>query len=293
MTSAAAGQTASNRFVQEVGCATAGDVLSCLRAKPASDIVAAQAKAGVRPSLGGTAFPIDPATAVPAGNFSRVPVLIGQVNNERSLFTFLSYDYLGNPVTAAQYEALVRSAYGANADRVLAEYPVNQFDSPGVAWTTVQDDAASAVRQTLYRSLSKFVPTYAYEFAESDTPQFASIYLLQQKSDVARDFPFGATHVDDLGYIWDYVGSTLPYDDDQLELSNQMIGYWSRFAATGDPNGAYSPQWHQYQAGDGIQMSLSACNTSPASAAPPAACSALTNGFAQEHNTAFWEGLTA
>jgi para-nitrobenzyl esterase len=293
MSSAAAGQTASTRFVQEVGCAAAADVLSCLRGKPASDIVAAQAKAGVRPSLGGSAFPTDPATAVPAGKFNRVPVLLGQVNNERSLFTFLSYDYLGKPLTAPQYEALVRSTYGTNADRVLAEYPVGKYDSPGVAWTMLQDDAASAVRQTLYRDLSKFVPTYAYEFSESDTPQFASIFLLQQKSDVARNFPFGATHVDDLGYIWDYVGSTLPYDDDQLELSNQMIGYWSRFAATGDPNGSYSPQWPSYRAGNGIQMSLSACNTAPASTATPAACSALTNGFAQEHNTAFWEALTA
>jgi para-nitrobenzyl esterase len=292
MVSTANGLAASAKFVQLIGCAAAGDVLGCLRNKPAADIVAAQAQAGVRPSLGGAAFPTDPAVAVPAGNFNRVPVLLGQVNNERALFTFLSYDFLGNPLTAAQYESLVRSTYGANAEKVLAEYPVSSFDSPDVAWTTVQNDAASATRQTLYGNLSKFVPTYAYEFSESDTPQFASIYLLQQKSEVARNFPFGATHVDDLGYIWDYVGSTMPYDDDQLELSNQMIRYWGQFAAAGDPNSSNTPGWPTYRADTGVLMSLLACDTSPASTQPPAACSSTTGGFAQEHNIAFWNGLT-
>lgn len=105
----------------------------------------------------------------------------------------------------------MRSTYSANADQVLAEYPVTSFDSPSSAWTKVQGDSTSATRQALFRNLSKFVPTYAYEFAESDTPQFTSIYLLQQENEVARNFPFGATHVDDLGYRWDYLGQTLPY----------------------------------------------------------------------------------
>jgi para-nitrobenzyl esterase len=35
-----------------------------------------------------------------------------------------------------------------------------------------------------------------------------------------------------------------------------------------------------------------ACDTSPASTQPPAACSSTTGGFAQEHNIAFWNGLT-
>src|SRR6185369_11597096 len=60
MSSQAAGQSGSALFVQEVGCATAADVLACLRAKPAADIIAAQLKAGVRPSVGGAAFPTDP-----------------------------------------------------------------------------------------------------------------------------------------------------------------------------------------------------------------------------------------
>jgi para-nitrobenzyl esterase len=293
MQSAADGDKSSLAFVQAAGCSSASDVLACLRGKPAAEILAAQQKAGVRPSVGGAAFPSDPAVAVPAGKFNRVPVLQGQVNNERALFTFQNYDYLGKPLTAPQYEGLVRSTYGANADKVLAEYPVGRFASPGVAWTTVQNDSASYTRQSLYGQLSRYVPTYAYEFAESDTPQFTSIYRIQQTNDAARKFPFGATHVDDLGYIWDYLGQTLPYSDDELELSNQMIRYWGRFAANGDPNGSSTPDWPKYSPQADAMMSLSACDTSPATGRAPAACSKVTNQFGAEHRTTFWKSISS
>ncbi|MEV7038403.1 carboxylesterase family protein [Amycolatopsis sp. NPDC051061] len=292
--SAEAGEQASQAFVGELGCANATDLLGCLRAKPAAEIVAAQQRAGVRPSIGGRAFPADPATAVATGKFNRFPVLLGQVNSERALTTFQNYDYAGKPITGAQYDALVRSTYGDDADEVLAEYPVTKFATPGIAWTTVQNDSTSYTRQVLFGQLSGFVPTYAYEFAESDTPHFVSIYLIQQKSQTARDFPFlGATHVDDLGYLWEYLGQTLPYSDDQLELSDQMIRYWGRFSATGNPNGSGAPQWPAYHPAAGQVMSLSACDTAPASDQPPAACSAATDRFGAEHNTAFWRGLAA
>ena len=292
MTSVADGRAASARFVQAAGCSTAADALACLRGKSAAELLTAQQTAGVRPSLGGTAFPTDPATVVPAGKFNRVPVLLGQVDNERALFTFQNYDYLGKPLTAAQYEALVTSTYGTKASKVLAEYPASSFPSADEAWTAVQNDQTAAVRQGLFRSLSKYVPTYAYEFAENDTPQFASIYLIQQKSEAARAFPFRATHVDDLGYLWEYLGQTLPYTDDELELSNQMISYWSGFVRTGNPNGDFTPSWPAYRSATDTLMSLVACKTSPATGQPPAACSALSTQFSTEHNTAFWNALT-
>jgi para-nitrobenzyl esterase len=292
MQSAAAGESQSLKFVQTVGCAAAADVLACLRTKSSADIVAAQLKAGVRPSLGGAAFPTDPAVSVPAGNFNRVPVLLGQVDNERALFTYLGFDFLGTPMTAAQYVAQLQTTYGANASKVLAEYPLSDFNTPGEAWTAVQNDQASLVRQRLYGSFSKFVPTYSYEFAENDTPQFASIYQLQQTSTVAKNYPFKATHVDDLGYLWEYVSMTLPYTDDELELSTQMISYWSQFSRSGNPNSEYTPRWPSYRVSTDGQMSLIACKTSPATGAAPAACSHVTDTFSTEHNLGFWASIS-
>ncbi|MFF3500325.1 carboxylesterase/lipase family protein [Streptomyces sp. NPDC003247] len=290
--SAASGQAQSEAFVATVGCDTASDILACLRAKPATELLAAQKKSGVSPSVGGAAFPVNPGTAVQAGDFNRVPVMLGQTDSERGLFTYQNYDYLGTPMTSAQYESAVRSAYGTNAARVLAEYPLSAYPTPGEAWTAAQNGSTSYARQQLMATLSKWVPTYAYEFAESDTPHFASVFRLQQQSATARDFPFGgAVHVDDLGYLWEYLGQTLPYHDDQLELSRQMITYWGRFAEAGDPNGSGTPNWPLYRASSGKLMSLVACDTSPADGAAPAACSRLSGDFATEHNLAFWAGL--
>ncbi len=291
LTSEKDAQTASAKFVTEAGCTDASNVLNCLRAKPAADIVAAQQKAGVRPSVGGKAFPVDPATAVPAGQFSRVPVVVGQVSNERALNTFQNYDYLGKPITAAQYPEMVRDAYGDDADKILKKYPLSKYKTPGAAWTATQTDDTSATRQQLFRDLSKYVNTYAYEFAESSTPQFASIWLLQQKNEAARNFPFGATHVDDLPYLWQYLGQTLPFTDDQLELSDQMISYWSSFVTRQNPNSAVTPKWPVYKASDESIISLKACDTAPASTQPPAACSAASRDFSKEHSTAFWAAI--
>ncbi|MEV0170312.1 carboxylesterase family protein [Streptomyces sp. NPDC050803] len=290
--SAASGQAQSTAFVKAVGCQAASDTLACLRAKPAAELLAAQKNAGVSLSLGGRAFPVNPATAVRTGDFNRVPVMLGQTNSERGLSTFQNYDYLGTPMTAAQYETAVRSAYGTNADQVLAEYPLSAYRTPGEAWTDAQNGSTSYTRQQLMATLSQWVTTYAYEFADSDTPHFTSIHRIQQQNEAARNFPFGgAIHVDDLGYLWDYLGQTLPYDDDQLELSRQMITYWDRFAAFGDPNGPGAPNWPKYRASTGELMSLSACDTSPAGGAAPAACSKASRDFTEEHNLAFWEGL--
>ncbi|MFK4106571.1 carboxylesterase/lipase family protein [Streptomyces sp. NPDC019531] len=289
---AASGQAQSATFVKTVGCDSASDVVACLRAKSAADLLAAQKKSGVSLSLGGSAFPVNPGTAVQSGTFNRVPVMIGQTNSERGLFTFQNYDYLGTPMTAAGYETAVRSAYGAAADKVLAEYPLSAYRTPGEAFTAAQNGSTSYTRQQLISTLSKWVPTYAYEFAESDTPHFTSIHLIQQQSQAARDFPFGgAIHVDDLGYLWDYLGQTLPYDDDQLELSHQMITFWGRFAERGDPNGSRTPAWPKYSDRTDKFMSLVACDTAPASGKAPAPCSKATDTFDEEHNLDFWRSV--
>jgi para-nitrobenzyl esterase len=231
MTSQADADRAGEGYLQTVGCTDAATALDCLRGKTPAELFAAQTSApiGIRPSAGDAAFPVDPAEAVRTGKFNRVPVISGQVDNERSLNTFQNNDYLGRPVTAERFEAMVRATYGADADRVLAAYPLSAYSSPGDAQSELNSDAATYTRLQVQRNLAKWTRTYVYEFDEKQTPQFVSIFKLQWAGEPARSFPFGATHVDELAYLWEYLGSTLPLTDDQLELSDQMVGFWSAF----------------------------------------------------------------
>jgi carboxylesterase type B len=290
MTAQGAAEQTSASYARAAGCADAATVVACLRGKSPADLLAAQTQVAVRPSVGGTAFPLDPAAAIQTGRFNRVPVINGQVHDENMLFVFQNNDYAGHPVTAAQYEATIRSTYGAAANRILAAYPLSDYPSPSVALGRVQSDAGTLTRLQLDRQFSKYVPTYAYEFAERETPQFYSIYRLQQTNEVARNFPFGATHVDELPYLWEYLGHSLPFSDDQLELSDQMIEFWSQFQAKGDPNSRDVPAWPAFNH-DESWMWLDACETDEESADPPAACSTATKDYISEHKLDLWASL--
>lgn len=57
-----------------------------------------------------------------------------------------------------------------------------------------------------------------------------------------------------------------------LELSDQMIGFWSTFGLRGNPIGPYLPQWPEFNPSEQF-MSLKACDTAESRNEPPAACS--------------------
>jgi carboxylesterase type B len=294
LTSQADADAAGQAYLKTIGCPDDATALSCVRAKTPAQLLAAQLASpiGVRPSAGGAAFPQDPAAAVAAGRFTRVPVISGQVHDERTLFAFQNNDYAGKPVTGAGYEAMIRGRYGANADRVLAAYPVSAYPSPSAALAAVDTDSLAYGRLLYERQLARYTPTYLYQFEDRGTPQFYSIFRLQQQGEPARSFPFGATHVDDLGYYFEYLGHTLPYRDDELELSDQMIGFWSAFQYRNTPNGTYLPEWPPFGRSQRY-MALNACDTPEAGSQPPAACSQATDiaAFAADHQLGLWQSI--
>ena len=291
MTPRADAEAASLAYARAVGCTDAAAVLDCLRGKSPAELRAVP-PTGIRPSVGDDAFPVDPGEAVRTGQFNRVPVISGQVDNERSLFTFQNNDYLGRPITPAGYETLVRDTYGDDADDVLAAYPLSAYSSPGDAWSELQSDQFTYTRLTVQRDLARWTPTYTYEFDEKETPQFVSIYNLQwdgSRRGRSRSAPRTWTSS---AYLWEYLGSTLPLTDDELELSDQMIAYWSTFQRRASPNGPYLPEWPRFNRAEQF-MSLDACETAESSTEPPAACSEAMeiSSLVSDHKLELWESI--
>jgi para-nitrobenzyl esterase len=69
-----------------------------------------------------------------------------------------------------------------------------------------------------------------------------------------------------------------PFTPGQFALSAQMMGYWTRFAATGNPNGGGAPHWLRFGGGQPQIQELAPKATAPEAEAV----------FAGAHQCAFW-----
>ncbi len=217
------GQNLAARF----GCAT----LECLRKVPAVDLLAAPAFP--LPAYGNAVLPEDPAVAVPAGRFQHVPFLTGVTRDEGTLFSPPMFPGL----TEEGYRQTLGTHFGAKAAAVAAAYPVAAHGTPVQAIGAVMSDLDWAWAQAASdRRFAATVPVYAYEFLDRTAPAIP-------------EFPTGveplAGHASELKYLFDFPYDDRPLTAAQRRLGDGMIGYWSRFASTGDPNRFGLPLWRR------------------------------------------------
>ena len=182
----ATAESAGRTFAAKVGCTR--NIAACLRKLPVTTIIDNEDTTGYDPDLDGQVLTQSMDTALASGEFSRVPVIIGTNRDEWRLF--VAIDTLkGSPVTAANYESMIESTLGVPASVaavIEAKYPLSNYSSPSVALGAVGTDAIFACPAVVAeRSLSTYVPTYAYEFNDRSAPER---YL------GPAGFPYGAAH---------------------------------------------------------------------------------------------------
>ncbi|MGW0845762.1 carboxylesterase/lipase family protein [Streptomyces sp. NPDC002787] len=254
-------------FLARLDCAD----VACLRGKPAEEILAAQAGLPWGPVAGGGFLPVQPSRAYAAGAAAGVPVLNGANQDEGRLFAFARFDGTGAPLTAQRYPDVMRTDFG---DRALARYPLSDHPSPTLAYATAQGDqrfACPALR--LNRTLAGRGPVYAYEFADRTSPPFASLRNLD------TDFDFGATHVNEVQYLFRHFGLEAPLNGEQRALSRQMTEYWGSFIRDGVPRAAGQPA---IPAGGGKVLTLRTATQGG---------NALSTAVHGEHRCDLWDNL--
>jgi para-nitrobenzyl esterase len=271
-----AARASGDQFAAELGCTDEATQVACLRGKSPAEVLAAQTKFRQSGAVFGNAVvPTDPAVLLRERRLTNKPVIVGGTSDESQQSVFGAYDYKGNPITEEMLADLIAETYPDAADEVAAAYPAEDYWSPSVAWGAIQSDARACRDQTLRDRFGADTRTWAYEFAEKDGPPFTSIWRLNV------DYPFGATHVNDLGYLWDYLGTSLPFSSAQVDLSNQMISYWSTFVERGKPNPAYAPRWPRFHAGGWI-MQFQA----------PSGHVVRQSVIDEQHNCALWDEVS-
>ncbi|MCX5386393.1 carboxylesterase/lipase family protein [Streptomyces sp. NBC_00083] len=233
-----AAEAAGARFVAAVGCAKAADVPGCLRRVPVARLLAAQG-ADAQPEYGTRLLPRDPAEALASGRTARVPVLVGANHDEGTIWA-AGIMAAGTTVTPANWPE-VAGEFVPDPDRaaeVVSAYPVGDTDGGPVFGAVIGDaDYACPTLRTgsLFAARGR---TWRYEFADPDPPR---------PLPAPPPFPLGATHTTELPYLFDLGGRPREMTAAQQHLAGTMIGYWTRFARSGDPNGGGAPRWSRSQ----------------------------------------------
>jgi para-nitrobenzyl esterase len=270
--SLATAEASGTIFATAAGCST--QTATCLRGLSVSAILAAQPASTMVPNLDGFVLPLTVRDAFSTGQFNRVPVIEGSNHDEWRLFVAQTEVATGVPLTAAGYISAIQATLGVSVAVATfigtVEYPLAAYPSPSVALGAVGTDAVfSCNARNSARLLSQYVPTYQYEFNDPNAPM---LYF------PPVSFPTGAYHASELDYIFDLNQTPVPnpgLTPAQQDLSDTMVGYWTQFARSGDPNSAGAPAWPLFEASDQFQSLQPSTPTTG-------------TGFAADHKCGFW-----
>jgi para-nitrobenzyl esterase len=235
------------------------DVLGCLRAADPMQLMtwlppAGAPQTGMSALLGnllgppfaptiegpGGVLPDMPANLIASGKFNKdAAVLAGTNKNEWGLFVDLATNptFGGstmsqlNVTSSAQLNAGIEKVYGSAAPQVEAQYPSTDATASQVFVDLVTDYAFRCPTRDLARAaMAQGTKTY-YVYSYEIGPAWHSFELVPL---------LNVTQLTLLGAVAPSKGFT-----------GDMLGYWTRFAATGDPNGpadAGAPMWPAYTA---------------------------------------------
>ncbi len=234
------------QLAKDLGCDTASDPIACMRAKDAQEVMdKGQAAADLfgpstyryGPCIDGWVIPDLPLNIFEAGKQNNVPLLIGSMADEGNLFSAVANAHVDT------YKDLVSGLCGDKASEVLAMFPAD-------------DDAKAKKSANLVVALMTFTcPAKAYAAANSKINPNTYFY---QFTRVPPGSKMGAFHALDINYVFANfrpIMSALKADqyfaDVDRALAETIMGYWTTFAANGDPNESGLTQWPAYGASTG------------------------------------------
>jgi len=229
-------------FISAMGCGNAADVLACLRGVPVTTIVNYHGSIGFGPGFGTPFLPID-SFAYLQQHGSPVPLLIGSASEEYTAVRD-GPDILGS-LDVAGYMAAIHQRFdpvGAGvADQVLSLYPAAAYDTPFWALVAVDSD---------YQITCETRGTARVTAGANRKPVWRYIYTHRYENDFSLN-GLRACHTCDLYFIFGNFNPVGPIPNymptpAELTFSQALMGYWTRFAATGDPNGTGAVAWPQY-----------------------------------------------
>jgi para-nitrobenzyl esterase len=267
--SLATAEAAGTFFANTAGCTD--QTAACLRGLSTAQVLAHENTTGYTPNIDGKVLPQSLKTAFASGQFTRVPVINGTNHDEWRLFVAL-FQLAGAPVTVANYQSVIASTVNVSpqtAATIAARYPLSAFASPPLAMSAVGTDAIFACNSLNFdQSLSRFTPTFAYEFNDENAPSRLPANL---------GFPPGTAHGSEIQYIFQTPDTKL--SPEQQQLAAAMRHYWTTEAFSGQPNAPGTPFWPIFDGRNQRMQSFVPTTPRP------------ETNFSADHNCDLWSSI--
>jgi para-nitrobenzyl esterase len=199
------------------------------------------------PTLDGAEIPKVPTDAFQSGDAPQVPVILGTNKDEFALFTYAWKLVFGHDMTPQEgLDALGFLFTPQQVQSITTQFPPSSFPTT-TAWANVvfTDGLFVCPTRKAVRALSAHGnPTYLYQFSYPfNPPVYPNV---------------GAAHSFELPFVFGTNLGGRTIGDEERPTSQAMMGYWTRFAATGDPNGGGAPTWPRYDATSDTHIVLDA-----------------------------------
>ena len=217
---------------------TGAKSLQELRALPADKILeAVKAKRASFPPVVDGKFLTEPEPVTyAAGRQAHVPLLAGWNRDEGS--------WMANGMTPEKWKGMAAGMFKERAEEFLKLYPCDTPEQTA--------DSAGAYGGDAFIAFSTWKWLEAHR-KTGESPVYRYHFELRASPSKFHPGSF-AFHSDDIEYVFGTLdtrpGATIRPED--RKLSEQMMGYWTNFAKTGDPNGEGLPVWPKYDKDDSL-----------------------------------------
>lgn len=242
-----AAEVAHAARVAQGSCAKAADRLKCLRQLPTTKLLA---ELGGSIGIGETSFdpdpgkygplvdggllPLSPLDALKAGKANPVAFAVGCNSEELAKLLVVTV------ATEAELKAALANGFamlGADAvTKIQAMYAATKYPTP-------QDALVAAYSDVRFVCPTRTIARAAFQGGNPSVWR----YFFTRQAPSAKG-PVAAAHGIELLYVFGSLADILGYKPApaDLTLSAAMMGYWTRLAGLGTPNGGDAPQWPAY-----------------------------------------------
>lgn len=222
--------------VAQTSCANAVDVPACLRGLDAATLVRAMrvitSPVNPRdntfgPNADGQIVTESPYESIRGGRHHKVPILIGSNREEGVSFVGAA------PISDATYQALLTATFGSvMKDAIVARYPSSTYPSPRDALISVVTDVRFGCP---VRRIARA--------AEASQGKQVYRYLFTASRESGTQAGRGAYHGAEVPFVFHTL--TGPTASESV-LQDAVVGYWTRFAESGNPKGN-GTSWPKYE----------------------------------------------